>query len=218
MWYRIGADLVLEGHFQLRGPVRHCRSRSVISSMGGRGMNLQPLTTPPTLWTIGHSTRSREDFLALLSAHGITQLIDVRRYPGSRRYPHFHSDALKKNLADAGLVYRHLPDLGGRRPARSHSPNDGWKNASFRGYADYMHTDEFHRAIDVLTAEATRSRTAIMCAEAVPLALPSIIDRRQPPDARLGSGAYHGRRADSEASPHGLCRHPERPACLSCSR
>ena len=131
-------------------------------------MNLQPLTTPPTLWTIGHSTRSREDFLALLSAHGITQLIDVRRYPGSRRYPHFHSDALKKNLADAGLVYRHLPDLGGRRPARSHSPNDGWKNASFRGYADYMQTGEFQRALGVLTVAAVPARTAIMCAEAVP--------------------------------------------------
>lgn len=131
-------------------------------------MSLQPQTTPPTLWTIGHSTRSSEEFLALLTVHGISRLVDVRRYPGSRRYPHFHSDALAKSITEAGLAYQHMPNLGGRRTARSDSPNDGWKNASFRGYADYMQTEAFHRAIEDLMAEATQSRTTIMCAEAVP--------------------------------------------------
>lgn len=131
-------------------------------------MSLPPLTTAPTLWTIGHSTRSKEEFLALLSAHGIARLVDVRRYPGSRRYPHFHSDALANSLTEAGLTYRHMPNLGGRRTARPDSPNKGWKNVSFRGYADYMHTGEFQLAIEALIGDATRSRSVIMCAEAVP--------------------------------------------------
>jgi uncharacterized protein (DUF488 family) len=127
-------------------------------------MNPEPDISDPTLWTLGHFTRSREEFLALLHAHRIALLVDVRRYPGSRRYPHFQSDALKKHLADAGLGY----ELGGRRAARSHSLNDGWKNASFRGYADYMKTREFHRAIEVLTVEAVQARTALMYAEGIP--------------------------------------------------
>ena len=131
-------------------------------------MSLPPLTTAPTLWTIGHSTRTNEEFLALLSAQGIARLVDVRRYPGSRRYPHFHSDALAESLTEAGLTYRHMPNLGGRRVASPDSSNKGWKNASFRGYADYMQTDEFQEALKTLRAEATRSRTVIMCAEAVP--------------------------------------------------
>ena len=131
-------------------------------------MGLPPVTTAPTIWTIGHSTRSNEDFLALLSAHKIAQLVDVRRFPGSRRYPHFHSDALAHSLTEAGLIYRHEPNLGGRRAARPDSPNMGWKNASFRGYADYMHTEEFQEALETLIADATPSRTVIMCAEAVP--------------------------------------------------
>lgn len=131
-------------------------------------MNAPPAIPPPSLWTVGHSTHSCAEFLALLSAHRIARLIDVRRYPGSRRYPHFQSNALEKSLADTGIGYRHLPELGGRRAARANSPNDGWKNASFRGYADYMQTEEFQRALDVLTGAAVPSRTAIMCAEAVP--------------------------------------------------
>ena len=131
-------------------------------------MGLQPLTTSPTLWTIGHSTRSSEEFLSLLTAHGIGRLVDVRRYPGSRRYPHFHSDALAKSLSEAGLAYRHMPNLGGRRTARADSPNKGWKNASFRGYADYMQTEEFEEALEELMAYSTTLQTVIMCAEAVP--------------------------------------------------
>ena len=131
-------------------------------------MSLQPLTTPSMLWTIGHSTRPSEEFLSLLTAHGITNLVDVRRYPGSRRYPHFHSDALARSLTEAGLVYRHMPNLGGRRTARSDSPNKGWKNASFRGYADYMQTEEFEEALEELVAQSATLRTVIMCAEALP--------------------------------------------------
>ena len=129
----------------------------------------QELTTPPRrLWTIGHSTRSGEELLALLQRHDIQRLIDIRRYPGSRRYPHFHSVALAKNLPLAGLAYEEMPALGGRRTARADSPNNGWKNASFRGYADYMQTEEFDRALDELMAHGKHERTAIMCAEAVP--------------------------------------------------
>lgn len=129
----------------------------------------QELTTPSRrLWTIGHSTRSSDEFLALLHVHDIQRLIDVRRHAGSRRYPHFHSDALAQSLPMAGLSYEELPALGGRRTARADSPNSGWKNASFRGYADYMQTEEFDRALEELMAQGENDRTAIMCAEAVP--------------------------------------------------
>ena len=131
-------------------------------------MGLQPLVTPPTLWTIGHSTRSSEEFFSLLIGQEIARLIDVRRYPGSRRYPHFHSDVLATSLTGAGLTYRHMPNLGGRRIARSDSSNTGWKNAGFRGYADYMQTEEFQQAFEALTSDARDARTVIMCAEAVP--------------------------------------------------
>ncbi len=129
----------------------------------------QDLTRPsPRLWTIGHSTRSRDEFLALLQSQDIQRLIDIRRYPGSLRYPHFHSAALAKDLPLAGLRYEEKPTLGGRRTARSDSPNSGWKNASFRGYADYMQTEQFDKALDELITQGAKERTAIMCAEAVP--------------------------------------------------
>ena len=131
-------------------------------------MSQPPPITQPMIWTIGHSTRSSEEFLSLLTRHEITRLVDVRRYPGSRRCPQFNSDLLAASLSEAGLAYRHMPDLGGRRPPRSDSPNNGWKNASFRGYADYMQTGTFHQAIEELTSDARRSRTVIMCAEALP--------------------------------------------------
>ncbi|MCW5799099.1 MAG: hypothetical protein LZF60_250134 [Nitrospira sp.] len=131
-------------------------------------MSQPPAIDSPRLWTIGHSTRSSDEFLALLHSQDIQQLIDIRRYPGSRRYPHFHSAALAKDLSLAGLRYEEQPALGGRRTARSDSPNSGWKNASFRGYADYMQTEAFDEALGELMAHAENERTAIMCAEAVP--------------------------------------------------
>jgi uncharacterized protein (DUF488 family) len=131
-------------------------------------MDEQPAMSQGTIWTIGHSTRSSAEFLMLLQEHNIRRLIDIRRYAGSRRYPHFHSDALNKTLAEAGLGYRHMPELGGRRTPRPDSQNNGWKNAGFRGYADYMATDAFQRALRELMTDATAARTAIMCAEALP--------------------------------------------------
>ncbi len=169
-------------------------------------MTLRSHTSMPTLWTIGHSTHSGEDFLALLTAHGISRIVDVRRFPGSRRYPHFGSDALGKSLTDAKVGYQHMPTLGGRRTAQPDSRNDGWKNAGFRGYADYMQTEEFQRAIDELRADATQARTAIMCAEGCALALPSLIDRRRSRDAGMGSRAYYEHGSGTGSSRHSLCR------------
>ncbi|MFO0773928.1 MAG: DUF488 domain-containing protein [Nitrospiraceae bacterium] len=122
----------------------------------------------PTLWTIGHSTRSAEEFCALLKTHSIEMLVDVRRFPGSRRYPHFGSPQLVKNLHKVGIAYRHMPDLGGRRTPRLDSQNVGWRNEGFRGYADYMKTKAFRGAFDTLLTLARTARTAVMCAEAVP--------------------------------------------------
>jgi uncharacterized protein (DUF488 family) len=120
------------------------------------------------VWTIGHSTRSLEDLVALLRAHGIERLVDVRRFPRSRRHPHFNTEALARDLPAAGVAYRHAPGLGGFRRARPDSRNTGWRNASFRGYADYMETEDFGRHLAALLEEARAGRTAIMCAEAVP--------------------------------------------------
>lgn len=121
-----------------------------------------------TLYTIGHSTRSMEEFVALLRGHGVEQVADVRSIPKSRHCPQFHIDALGPALRAAGLGYAHLRALGGRRSTRKDSPNTGWRNASFRGYADYMGTAEFARGLEELIAMAGGQPTAIMCAEAVP--------------------------------------------------
>jgi uncharacterized protein (DUF488 family) len=121
----------------------------------------------PEIWTIGHSTRSIEDFLSLLQEYKIQTLADVRHYPGSRRYPHFNKPALKQSLNDANIDYEHLIELGGRRPPRPDSHNLVWRNPSFRGYADYMETQPFKDGIARLEKIARTSRTAIMCSEAV---------------------------------------------------
>ena len=123
---------------------------------------------PPILFTIGHSTHSIEEFLALLSTHGIRHLVDVRSIPKSRHVPQFNSDALAGSLNTAGIGYTHLKDLGGRRHSRKDSMNTGWRNASFRGYADYMATPQFSEGLAALTEIASTTPTAIMCAEAVP--------------------------------------------------
>lgn len=122
-----------------------------------------------SIYTIGHSTRTIEEFLALQREHGIRRLIDVRRYPGSRRYPHFGKEELPGHLTAAGIEYVHMEILGGRRTPRPDSPNGFWRNAQFRGYADHMDSSEFRKALDVLKdAAAAGVRQAIMCAEAVP--------------------------------------------------
>jgi uncharacterized protein (DUF488 family) len=121
----------------------------------------------PALWTVGHSTRSAQEFNEILKTHQIKTLVDVRAYPTSRRHPQFNSDNLSKHLADEGIEYHHLPGLGGRRRPSPLSRNVAWKNSSFRAYADYMETPAFTRSIDVLLELARRQRTAVMCAEAV---------------------------------------------------
>ena len=119
------------------------------------------------IWTIGHSTRSIEDFIDLLRTNHIEALADVRRFPGSRRHPQFGRAKLADALARAGIEYVHFPELGGRRAARPDSPNTAWRNEAFRGYADYMDTPEFARGVQRLLALARTKRAAIMCAEAL---------------------------------------------------
>ena len=119
------------------------------------------------LWTVGHSTRSAEEFNEILAAHHIQALVDVRSFPGSRRYPQFNKQQLGDSLEAIGITYFHLPSLGGRRQTRKDSKNTAWKNQSFRGYADHMETEEFHQGIESLLRIAHEKRVAIMCAEAL---------------------------------------------------
>lgn len=119
-----------------------------------------------TIWTIGHSSRPLDVFLALLEQHRVEALADVRRFPGSRRQPQYAQDALAASLARKKIRYRWLQALGGRRRARADSPNDAWRNASFRAYADHMASEVFARGMDELLVLAAERRTAIMCAEA----------------------------------------------------
>lgn len=120
------------------------------------------------IYTIGHSTHEKEKFLEMLKAHNIEFLVDVRTIPKSRHVPQFNIDALEPFLKEHGIAYLHMKALGGLRHAAKNSINTGWKNASFRGYADYMQTVEFWCAIDTLTELAKERTIAIMCAEAVP--------------------------------------------------
>ena len=121
-----------------------------------------------TVYTIGHSTRSIGDFIALLEREDIRALVDVRAFPMSRRHPHFNQDALAATLAAHDIAYSHAPALGGRRRPRADSPNGAWRNESFRAYADHMGTEPFRQAITGLIATAEGVRTTVMCAEAVP--------------------------------------------------
>ena len=122
----------------------------------------------PVVLTIGHSTRTLGEFIALLEAHGVSLIVDVRTVPRSRHNPQFNKDALPGSLRKAGIGYVHLPGLGGLRHARTDSLNLGWQNASFRGYADYMQTPEFEEQIENLIQLVKEHRLALMCAEAVP--------------------------------------------------
>ncbi|HVT91042.1 MAG TPA: DUF488 domain-containing protein [Tepidisphaeraceae bacterium] len=121
----------------------------------------------PAIWTVGHSTRTIDEFLDLLRRHRIEILVDVRHFPGSMRFPHFHKSAMQQSLPAAGIRYEHMVELGGRRPARPDSHNLALHNASFRGYADYMETQPFRDGINRLLEIARTARTAIMCSEAV---------------------------------------------------
>jgi len=118
--------------------------------------------------TVGHSNRPIDDFLRLLKAHGVKRLVDVRTIPRSRHNPQFNRENLPASLAVEGIAYEHMPELGGLRHPRKDSPNTGWKNLSFRGYADYMQTPEFERNLDALIDFDRAGGVAIMCAESVP--------------------------------------------------
>jgi uncharacterized protein (DUF488 family) len=129
-------------------------------------------TSPPPreleVFTIGHSTRPIDEFIELLRSNGIQQIIDIRTIPKSRHNPQFNSDALEASLRAAGIRYVHMKDLGGLRHARRDSVNLGWRNLSFRGFADYMQTPEFTDALDRAIVLVQKKRSAFMCAEAVP--------------------------------------------------
>jgi len=120
------------------------------------------------IWTIGHSTRRIDEFVSLLKESQIKLLVDVRAFPGSKRYPQFNKDTLAESLRGHGIRYEHFPELGGKRKSRPDSRNTAWRNASFRGYADYMETEQFQQGIErLLEIAAETGPAAIMCAEAV---------------------------------------------------
>lgn len=121
-----------------------------------------------TVYTIGHSTHPLEEFLGILRANGIRQLVDIRTVPGSRHNPQFGQKELEQSMNEAGIRYVYKKNLGGLRPKAKESVNKGWRNASFRNYADYMQTDEFANAVEELIQLAKEEPTVIMCAEAVP--------------------------------------------------
>jgi uncharacterized protein (DUF488 family) len=123
---------------------------------------------PTVVLTIGHSNRSLDEFISMLQAHGVTLLVDVRSVPRSFHNPQFNKETLPGSLAKVGLRYLHMPGLGGLRHAKRDSQNVGWRNASFRGYADYMQTPEFEQSLNELIQLAHHDRIAVMCAEAVP--------------------------------------------------
>lgn len=146
----------------------------MISNTNTRGRRIYSRRAAPhatlklTIWTAGHSNRSSEEFVALLQAHNIKRLVDIRTVPRSRHNPQFNHDTLPAALAAHGIEYTHMPGLGGLRHPRKDSINTAWKNDSFRGYADYMQTADFGRQLEALVQSSTLAATAIMCAEAVP--------------------------------------------------
>jgi uncharacterized protein (DUF488 family) len=126
------------------------------------------IADPTVLWTVGHATRALAEIIALLAEHGIERLVDVRTIPRSRHNPQFNRDTFPEALAAAGIAYVHMPGLGGLRRPRPDSTNTGWRNAGFRGFADYMETPEFEQSVAALIRLAGQRPTAIMCAETVP--------------------------------------------------
>jgi uncharacterized protein (DUF488 family) len=171
------------------------------------------------IYTIGHSTRPLGEFLDLLTSHAVTQVVDVRRYPASRRHPQFARDALSAALQGIGIAYRHEPDLGGRRTARRDSGNTAWRTPGFRGYADYMETPTFQRALAGLIDVARARPTAILCAEAVPwrchrqLIADSLVARGERVGHILSAAPVdsHALSAHAQVCPEGLLRYPAGP-------
>lgn len=137
---------------------------NAVGTVSMRGASMHDIV----VCTIGHSNRPIEDFIGLLWTHEVARVIDVRTIPRSRHNPWFNLDTLPASLVSAGIDYSHMPGLGGLRHAQANSPNGGWRNASFRGYADYMQTAEFAESVDQVVALARAQRCALMCAEALP--------------------------------------------------
>ncbi len=135
---------------------------------GSKGKRMPMAEPSPIVLTIGHSTRTLPEFIRLLQAHAVTCIVDVRTVPRSRHNPQFNKTSLPRSLKKAELGYVHLPGLGGLRHAKRDSPNMGWRNTSFRGFADYMQTPEFEQSLAELIQLAKQERIALMCAEAVP--------------------------------------------------
>ena len=161
------------------------------------------------IYTIGHSTHPAEQFLALLRAHEVRQIADIRTVPKSRRHPQFTADVLASYLDAHGIAYRHFPSLGGLRKPRPDSVNSGWRHPSFRGYADHMGTAEFSAGVDALLAFAGDGRTAVMCAEAVwwqchrQLLADALTARGVPVLHIVGPGAAKPHRLSDFAKVHG---------------
>jgi uncharacterized protein (DUF488 family) len=153
-----------------------------------------------TIYTIGHSTRSADEFIALLKSAGVRRLFDIRTFPGSRRYPHFNSEALASRLRSEGIAYEHRPELGGRRRPSPNAPPTAWRNEGFRGYAEYMRTDAFRHAIDALIADGNEVPTVIMCSEAVPWRC----HRNLVSDALVARGVDVQHILDRKIAPHSL--------------
>lgn len=120
------------------------------------------------IWTVGHSNHSIEEFLGILKAHGIEAVLDVRRFPASRKWPHFNAERLAESLPASGIEYAGEPELGGRRKAKPGSPHTAWRVEAFRGYADFMDTPEFAEGLERAMALGRERRSALMCAEALP--------------------------------------------------
>ena len=141
----------------MRRPVEH----------HGLPVCLRIMESNKQIWTIGHSNRAENTFLDLLQSYDIKILADIRTFPGSRKYPYFNKEVLEQSLPAAGMRYFHMPELGGRRKPRPDSTNIVWKNESFRGYADYMETENFREGIEKLEELATNWNLAYMCSEAL---------------------------------------------------
>lgn len=152
------------------------------------------------VYTIGHSTRTLDEFLGLLGRDGVRHVADVRAFPASRRHPHFNGPALAAALGAHGIRYSHLQALGGRRRGQADSPNGGWRSASFRAYADHMASAEFRQGLDALIARPGDAPVAIMCAEAVPWRC----HRTLIADALMARGVEVLHILDSKSAPHVL--------------
>jgi len=169
------ASGIRELSFSIRGVARASNAQAKFVSAGRRNQHARGVRYPEIvrimvmrIWTIGHSTRNIDEFIFLLEKNGVKLLVDVRSLPGSNRYQQFNKEALVESLNTNGIRYEHFPELGGRRKPKPDSRNTAWRNASFRAYADYMETEEFHKGVERLLALAGEpGPAAIMCAEAV---------------------------------------------------